>query len=107
MEKKDKLYISIYNDYYSGILTEYQSQLISMYYDEDLSLNEIGDRLSISPQGVRDALKRAEKTLEELEAKLHLVEKSEKTKSLLEKLKLKVDNEDKKEIDEILNLLEK
>ena len=107
MEKKDKLYISIYNDYYSGILTEYQSQLISMYYDEDLSLNEIGERLSISPQGVRDALKRAEKTLEELEAKLHLVEKSEKTKSLLEKLKLKVDNEDKKEIDEILNLLEK
>ena len=107
MEKKDKLYISIYNDYYSGILTEYQSQLISMYYDEDLSLNEIGDRLSISPQGVRDALKRAEKTLEELEAKLHLVEKSEKTKSLLEKLKLKVDNEDKKEINEILNLLEK
>ena len=107
MEKKDKLYISIYNDYYSGILTEYQSQLISMYYDEDLSLNEIGDRLSISPQGVRDALKRAEKTLEELEAKLHLVEKSEKTKSLLAKLKNKVDNEDKKEIDEILNLLEK
>ncbi len=107
MEKKDKLYISIYNDYYSEILTEYQSQLISMYYDEDLSLNEIADRLSISPQGVRDALKRAEKTLEELEAKLHLVNKSEKTKALLEKLKLKVDNEDKKEIDEVLNLLEK
>jgi len=107
MEKRDKLYISIYNDYYSGLLTEYQSQLISMYYDEDLSLLEIADRLSISPQGVRDALKRAEKTLEELEAKLHLVEKSEKTKSLLEKLKIKVDNEDKKEIDEVLNLLEK
>ncbi len=107
MEKKDKLYISIYNDYYSEILTEYQSQLISMYYDEDLSLNEIADRLSISPQGVRDALKRAEKTLEELEAKLHLVNKSENTKALLEKLKLKVDNEDKKEIDEVLNLLEK
>ena len=107
MEKRDKLYISIYNDYYSGLLTEYQSQLISMYYDEDLSLLEIADRLSISPQGVRDALKRAEKTLEELEAKLHLVEKSEKTKSLLEKLKIRVDNEDKKEIDEVLNLLEK
>ena len=107
MEKKDKLYISIYNDYYSEILTEYQSQLISMYYDEDLSLNEIADRLSISPQGVRDALKRAEKTLEELESKLHLVEKSEKTKSLLEKLKLKVDNKDIIEIDEVLNLLEK
>ena len=107
MEKKDKLYMSIYNDYYSGLLTEYQSQLISMYYDEDLSLLEMGERLSISPQGVRDALKRAEKTLEELEAKLHLVKKSEATKSLLEKLSSKVDDNDKKEIDEVLNLLEK
>ena len=107
MEKKDKLYMSIYNDYYSGLLTEYQSQLISMYYDEDLSLLEMADRLSISPQGVRDALKRAEKTLEELEAKLHLVQKSEKTKSLLLKIKDKVSDDNKKEIDEVLDLLEK
>ena len=107
MEKKDKLYMSIYNDYYSGLLTEYQSQLISMYYDEDLSLLEMADRLSISPQGVRDALKRAEKTLEESEAKLHLVQKSEKTKSLLLKIKDKVSDDNKKEIDEVLDLLEK
>jgi len=106
MEKRDKLYISLYNDYYSGILTEYQSDLISMYYDEDLSLQEIAERLSISPQGVRDALKRAEKTLEETEQKLHLVEKSEKVKSLLISLKDKVEYEDKKEIDKAIELLE-
>ena len=107
MEKEDKLYISKYNDYYGSMLTKYQSQLISMYYDEDLSLLEMADRLSISPQGVRDALKRAEKTLEELEAKLHLVQKSEKTKSLLLKIKDKVSDDNKKEIDEVLDLLEK
>ena len=107
MEKKDKLYMSIYNDYYSGLLTEYQAQLISMYYDEDLSLQEMGDRLSISPQGVRDALKRAEKTLEELESKLHLVEKSTKAKALLLKLKENVEDSVKKEIDEVVDLLEK
>ena len=106
MEKRDKLYMSQYNDYYSGILTEYQSDLISMYYDEDLSLQEIAERLSISPQGVRDALKRAEKTLEETEQKLHLVEKSEKVKSLLISLKDKVEYEDKKEIDKAIELLE-
>ena len=106
MEKKDKLYMSIYNDYYSGLLTEYQSQLISMYYDEDLSLLEMADRLSISPQGVRDALKRAEKTLEELEAKLHLVKKSEVIKELLENLKDKVSDSDKKEINKAIELLE-
>ena len=106
MEKKDKLYMSIYNDYYSGLLTEYQSQLISMYYDEDLSLLEMADRLSISPQGVRDALKRAEKTLEELEDKLHLVKKSEAIKTLLEDLSTKVSDSDKKEINKALELLE-
>ena len=106
MEKKDKLYMSIYNDYYSGLLTEYQSQLISMYYDEDLSLLEMADRLSISPQGVRDALKRAEKTLEELEDKLHLVKKSEAIKELLENLKAKVSDSDKEEINKAIELLE-
>ena len=106
MEKKDKLYMSIYNDYYSGLLTEYQSQLISMYYDEDLSLLEMAERLSISPQGVRDALKRAEKTLEELEAKLHLVKKSEEIKTLLNELKQKVSDSDKQEIDKAIELLE-
>ena len=106
MEKKDKLYMSIYNDYYSGLLTEYQSQLISMYYDEDLSLLEMADRLSISPQGVRDALKRAEKTLEELEEKLHLVKKSEEVKALLEKLVVKASDSDKEEINKAIKLLE-
>ena len=38
MEKQDKLYMSIYNDFYGGLLTDYQSRLISMYYDEDMSL---------------------------------------------------------------------
>lgn len=107
MEKKDKLFMSIYNDYYSGLLTEYQSQLISMYYDEDLSLYEIAERLSISPQGVKDTLKRAEKTLEELEAKLHLVKKSEQTKALLLKLRQTASDSEKKEIDKVLDLLEK
>ena len=106
MEKKDKLYMSIYNDYYSGLLTEYQSQLIRMYYDEDLSLLEMADRLSISPQGVRDALKRAEKTLEELEGNLHLVKKSEDIKALLLKLKENANDGEKKEIDKAIELLE-
>lgn len=107
MEKKDKLFISIYNDYYSGLLTEYQSSIIEMYYDEDLSLGEIAERLSISPQGVRDALKRAEKTLIETENKLKLVEKSEKIKSLLEEIKYQVNTEEQEKINKALELLNK
>ena len=105
MEKKDTLFISIYNDYYSGILTEYQSSIIKMYYDEDLSLGEIAERLNITPQGVRDALKRAEKTLIEMEQKLGLVKKSEKVKSLLEEIKDQVNKEEQEKINEALEIL--
>jgi uncharacterized protein len=107
MEKKDKLYISIYNDYYGGVLTEYQSNLIKMYYDEDLSLNEIAENLSISPQAVKDTLSRAEKTLINLENKLMLVNKVESAKKLLEELKEGANNENKKKIEEVINLLDK
>ncbi len=107
MEKKDKLYISIYNDYYGGVLTEYQSNLIKMYYDEDLSLNEIAENLSISPQAVKDTLNRAEKTLINLENKLMLVNKVESAKKLLEELKEGANKENKKKIEEVINLLDK
>ncbi len=107
MEKKDKLYISIYNDYYGGVLTEYQSNLIKMYYDEDLSLNEIAENLSISPQAVKDTLSRAEKTLINLENKLMLVNKVESAKKLLEELKEGANKENKKKIEEVINLLDK
>lgn len=107
MEKKDKLYISLYNDYYGGVLTEYQSNLIKMYYDEDLSLNEIAENLSISPQAVKDTLSRAEKTLINLENKLMLVNKVESAKKLLEELKEGANNENKKKIEEVINLLDK
>ena len=41
MEKKDKLYIGLYNDYYGALLTEHQRSLVSDYYDRDMSLAEI------------------------------------------------------------------
>ncbi len=107
MEKEDKLYISKYNDYYGSMLTKYQSQLISMYYDEDLSLNEIASQLGISPQGVRDALKRAENTLEKMEDKLMLVKKVDSAKILLESLYNEVPQNKQEEIKKVLELLDK
>ncbi len=70
MEKKDRLFISIYNDYYGALLTEYQRQIVDEYYNLDMSLSELADEHGISPQGVRDALKRAEKQLEGFEEKV-------------------------------------
>lgn len=86
MEKKDKLYIGLYNDYYGALLTDYQRELVDMYYNRDMSLGEIAEAHSISPQGVSDALKRAERTLTETERKLKLVEKSDKLRALLDEI---------------------
>ena len=57
-----------------------------MYYNRDMSLGEIAEAHSISPQGVSDALKRAERTLTETERKLKLVEKSDKLRALLDEI---------------------
>ena len=86
MEKKDKLYIGLYNDYYGALLTDYQRELVDMYYNRDMSLGEIAEAHSISPQGVSDALKRAERTLTETERKLKLVEKSDKLRARLDEI---------------------
>ena len=84
MEKKDRLFISIYNDYYGSLLTDYQSRLIDGYYNMDMSLSELAEEYDISPQGVRDALKRAEKQLVGYEEKLGLVKKSQSVVELLQ-----------------------
>ena len=86
MEKKDKLFISIYNDYYGGLLTEYQRRLIDDYYNQDLSLGELAKEYGISPQGVRDALKRAERQLCAYEEKLGLAVKTQEIKGILEEV---------------------
>lgn len=67
--------INILFDFYGKLLTEKQFMAIDLYYNKDLSLSEIGDRLNVSRQGVFDLLKRAEKKLYEYEAKLGLVNK--------------------------------
>ncbi|MDE5911104.1 MAG: DNA-binding protein [Clostridia bacterium] len=84
MEKKDRLFISIYNDYYGALLTDYQRQIVDEYYNLDMSLSELAEEHGISPQGVRDALKRAEKQLEGFEEKLGLVKKSQSVIELLQ-----------------------
>ena len=62
-------------DVYRNILTEKQSEVVDLYYNEDLSLAEISEHLNITRQGVRDNIKRAENILIDMEGKLHLVEK--------------------------------
>ncbi|MCD7771042.1 MAG: DNA-binding protein [Oscillospiraceae bacterium] len=57
-------------DIYGGMLTDKQREMIELYYNDDLSLSEIADNCGISRQGVRDAIKRGEESLDELEEKV-------------------------------------
>lgn len=62
-------------DFYGELLTKRQQQVYESVVLEDYSLSEVAEDLGISRQGVHDMIKRCNKTLEEYEEKLHLVEK--------------------------------
>ena len=76
--------VNLLYDFYAMLLTDKQREAIRLYHCENLSLSEISDEFSISRQGVYDALKNAEKALEEYECKLGLLRKFEYTSKLLD-----------------------
>jgi predicted DNA-binding protein YlxM (UPF0122 family) len=69
------LEITLLLDYYGEMLTDKQRELIGSYYNDDLSLAEIAQNEGITRQGVRDAIKRAEAQLTEMEQRLHFAER--------------------------------
>ena len=73
-------------DCYGAFLTERQRSLVRQYAYEDCSLREIAEREGITRQAVRDAIRRAETELREMEAKLGLIDTNLKQRSLLEEL---------------------
>ena len=69
-----KIQLSELLSVYGATLTDKQREACAMYCDCDCSLSEIGAELSISRQGVRDAIVNAEAALVKLESVLHLAE---------------------------------
>lgn len=90
MEKN--VYAAELLDAYRPLLTEKQADIMSLYYEEDLSLSEIKEHYGITRQAVLDNIKRAEKQLERFESGLGLV---------------KLIAKHRRAADEIRNLLEK
>ena len=78
--------VSLLFSFYRNLLTDRQADTVDLYYNEDLSLAEIGDELGISRQGVRDNLKRAEATLYDVEKKLGLARRFLLIKAQLEEI---------------------
>jgi len=78
--------ISYLLDFYGNILTEKQREAVDLYYNEDLSLAEISEHVGITRQGVRDAIKRGEETLVEMEGKLGFAEKFDDYRKAFEEI---------------------
>lgn len=74
---------SLLYDFYGQLLPKRQREVIALYHEENLTLSEIAGEFQISRQGVHDALKNAEKALDEYESKLGLVAKFEKSQEAI------------------------
>ncbi len=73
MEKRVEL--SLLLDFYGPLLTEHRRSVLEMYLNEDMGLQEIADSLSISRQGVHEAVKTASAQLLKYEAVLGIAER--------------------------------
>lgn len=67
-------------DMYGAMLTDKQRRCMEMYFNDDFSLAEIGEELHISRQGVYDMLRRASKSLEQYEERLHFVHRMDEAR---------------------------
>lgn len=65
--------MSLHLDFYGGLLTEKQRQVMSYYFEEDMSLGEISEELHTSRQAAYDIIKRSEKILRKYEMELGLI----------------------------------
>lgn len=107
------LNIGMLLDFYGQMLTDKQKDAVDFYYNEDLSLTEIAEAMSISRQGARDLIKRAEKQLLDFEESLGLVKRFSKISEELLRvlgccnniLKISNDTEISENIEEIQNLI--
>ena len=89
--KSENLDISLLLDFYGEMLTFRQREMLELYYDDDLSLSEISEHAGITRQGVRDAVKRAEAQLFELEDKIGMVRRFGRVKSLIGDIRTNAD----------------
>lgn len=71
---------------YKGILTEKQQEAFVNYYYDDLSLSEISENTGITRQGARDAIKRSEEILLDMEEKLGLAHAKEQESEALRQI---------------------
>lgn len=86
MIKEKDFRVCLLLEYYGNMLTDRQREVIELYYNEDLSLQEISEHVFITRQGVRDLIVRGERVLFELEKKLEFMSNFGKAKDMIEQI---------------------
>ena len=94
-------------DFYSGLLTGRQRDLLTLYYDDDLSLSEIAEIDGTSRQAVHSVIRRGVERLTEIEASLALVGQHRELNRLLDELKLEVKNNNCKKLQVLIEQLDR
>jgi predicted DNA-binding protein YlxM (UPF0122 family) len=84
-------YESLLYDFYGGLLTEKQREVMELYHEENFSIVEIARELKVSKQAIYDNLRKSDKILREYEAKLGLMMSLLKTRELVESIEGKID----------------
>lgn len=104
---EEKIKISILLSIYGNLLTKTQRNYMELYYNEDLSLSEIGDNEKITRQAVRSILVKSKEKLQEYEELLGFMQKEKNIKQQLENLeKTDLTQEQKSKLDVINNQLD-
>ncbi len=94
MDKLEKHHhINMLFAYYGSLLTDKQRSIMHYYFEENFTLAEIADNAGISRNAVHDQIQKTIKKLEDYEANLALLKKSEKRQDIIESLKEKTSDE--------------
>ncbi len=73
-------------DFYGELLTKHQRRVYEDSALCDMSLAEIAEEQGISRQAVYDILRRCDATLQGYEEKLHLIEKFDRVREMVERI---------------------
>lgn len=98
---EDLAKVSLLFDFYGKLLTDRQREVMELYHEDNLSLQEIAEEFGISKQGVHDTLKKAEKLLTEYEEKLGLVDQLIRQRQVIAEIK------EAETLDEVKKIIDK
>ena len=83
----NRVYLNDLYDIYGDLLTEKEKEIFEDYYQNDLSLSEIGENNKVTRNAIHKTIKNVEEKLNSYEEKLNIYKKKEDIIKLLNEKK--------------------